>query len=368
MTSHPTEEPSSRSNKQPHAWLKGLTDEQADRQLAFYQTRVKHPKLESIRDDLMGLLTPNNENNVIAVVGPTGVGKSTLTKVMLGNLMREANQVMNADPSAIPVVYVQVGQDAGTKQGIKHLYMELLSQLQEPASNRKFIASEDGGRLVMSSGPSEVTKTLRKSLKAALVQRKTQVVVIDEATHLRSYGKKDDITNTIKTLGDLNPNTKWVFAGSYDFFDLLEQSGQVLRRSVLLSMRPYRSKVKEDESAFADVVARLQSKWPTPGHVPQFTAVAPQLLGVTLGCIGLLKSLLLRASAEQMRNKGIWNPQFLVNAALSPGALRTIEREIVEGEARISDFLYGTPNWSEKEFMKMAGAMRAAEMEQGNAI
>jgi hypothetical protein len=199
---------------------------------------------------------------------------------------------------------------------------------------------------------------LRKVVENALKERSTRVVVIDEAAHLRRFDTSAAVMQTLKSLSNTT-GVKWVLVGSFDMFDLLEEGGEIARRAALVCLERYRHDRKEDREAFAAVVWKLQSKWPCE-QVPNFVAISDALLEMSLGCIGLLKSFLLDASAMQLRNGGVWVPAFLQKAAKSNGLRAVIRREIEAGEKKVRDAVYGSSPWDDATLSKLAHCMEAA--------
>lgn len=342
----------------PKSWLKGLTPEMVEKQFAFYNVRVKHPAMDQLLDDLMPLLLPHSESNIIVVTGATGAGKSTVTRVLLKSLVQEFAALMDSDAGTIPLVSVEAYADGDVKPGFKDIYRSMLEQLQEPAAEKKTPAQFTDGKLSVQPFAKDTIPGLRKVVENALKERSTRVVVIDEAAHLRRFDTSAAVMQTLKSLSNTT-GVKWVLVGSFDMFDLLEEGGEIARRAALVCLERYRHDRKEDREAFAAVVWKLQSKWPCE-QVPNFVAISDALLEISLGCIGLLKSFLLDASAMQLRNGGVWVPAFLQKAAKSNGLRDVIRREIEAGEKKVRDAVYGSSPWDDETLSKLAHRMEAA--------
>lgn len=337
------------------SWVVGLTDEMVRKQQAFYETRVKHPAMQTLVDDLMPLLMPHSESNIIAVTGATGAGKSTLTRVLLKSLFADFAQLMQDDPSVIPLIAVEAYANGDTRHGFKSLYKSMLTQLLEPGTEQKAPAVLVDGRLSVQPTSKHTIDGLRRTVESGLRQRRTRVGVIDEAAHLLRFAKGSVAMETLKSLSNTT-GIKWLLVGSFDLFDLVVEDGQVARRSNILNLERYHFDVATDRVAFEAVVTKLQAKWPCE-EVPNFVAISDALLEVSLGCIGLLKSLLLDASAMQLRGGGRWSPSFLKKAAKSNKIREVIRREIEAGEAKVRDALYGNSIWDEATFSKLVHRM-----------
>jgi hypothetical protein len=341
-------------------WQDGLTAEMVAKQLAFHETRVNHPAMKALLNDLMPLLMPHSESNIIVITGATGAGKSTLTRVLLKTLIKDFAGMMQVDESVIPLIAVEAYANGETRHGFKDLWMSMLDQLLEPGTEHKAPSVLADGKLTVVPMSKHTVPGLRLTLEAGLRERRTRVGVIDEAAHLLRFSKDAVAMDTLKSLANTT-GVKWVLVGSFDLFDLISENGQVARRATVLNLERYRLDNAGDRRAFHDVVVKLQAKWPSE-EVPNFAAISDALLEISLGCIGLLKSLMLDASAMQLRNRGKWNPDFLKKAAKANGLRDRIRREIEVGEEKVREALYGNSLWDEATFSKLVHKMEATHV------
>lgn len=354
-------------------YLEKLTAEQQSRQLAFRDYRVTHSALRRVAEDLLELLMTPSETNVIVVTGATGVGKSTLTKVMLNKLVDDFDPLVDADASAVPLAYVEARRDGNARNGFGRLYRKLIAQLWEPGMDNKVPYAVKDGRLVMKSRVGTTADELRDILEECLKQRKTRVVVIDEAAQLARFGKPEDVMDTIKSLANTT-NTKWVLVGSFDLYDIVTTSGQVMRRTALLNMERYITEHKTskkndtDKKAFKAVVQSLQNAWPC-AEKPNFAAVSDELLHMSLGCVGLLKTFMLDAANQQMRKAGEkWDYKFMLKAQKAVGLRNEMLKEIERGEARVREAVYGNSIWDELKFDEIMKKMEGKKIAEASAI
>lgn len=334
------------------AHLADLTLKQRERMQAFKDVRVKHPALVTIIEDLMPLLSTVSDTNVIVVTGATGVGKSTLSKVMLQQLIAQFSAVTAEDASAIPLVYTEATRNGSVRNGFGRLYQQVLDGLEDPGKGSKIPHVKADGRIVLHPRSRATADDLREVMEEALVRRKTRVVVVDEAAHLARFGKGEDVMDTVKSLANTT-NTKWLLVGSFDLLDVVETSGQIARRTTIINMERYHSEKPEDKEAFKRVVRALQSKWPCDS-TPDFSAISDALMDVSLGCVGLLKTILLDAANLQIRNGGVWKADFLRKATKSNGLREIIRKEIEAGELKVQDAVYGNSFWNDATLEKLA--------------
>jgi nucleoside-triphosphatase THEP1 len=344
-------------DKKAPGWLLGLTPQMVALQKAFYETRVKHPAMEALLEDLMPLLMPYSESNIIVLVGATGVGKSALTRVLLKTLIAEFDGLMQDDPSTVPLVAVEAYADGDRRHGFKGLYQQMIGELAEPGMGEKSPAEVSQGKVVVKPSSRTTVGALRNMVERGLKERKTRILVVDEAAHMMRFGREAATMDTLKSIANTS-GTKIVLVGSFDLFDLIEGHGQIARRTSILNLDRYHIDKPGDREAFRAVVQKLQAKWPS-AEVPNFVAISDELMEVSLGCVGLLKSLMLDASAMQLKADGKWNPKFLVKAAKANGLRNVIRREIEVGESKVRDALLGQVLWDDATFSKMVHRMDA---------
>jgi AAA domain len=336
----------------------GLDADSIKKQQTFYDTRVRHSKLDALTQDLFQLLTPHSESNIIVVTGASGVGKTTLTNKLLKSLYVGFAPIYEMDPSAIPLLVVEAVANGERHQGFRGLLEDMRNQLLEPGPEQKSLIQVVDGRMIVRPQARATTLMLRKVVENGLRMRKTMVCAIDEAYHLLSLGKHAEVMDTFKSMANTT-GLKIVLLGSFDLYDLVVGHAQVARRATILNFDRYHLDKEEDRAEFKKVVELLQAKWPC-ALIPNFTAISDELLEATLGCVGLLKTLMLDALAMQLRAGGKWNPQFLMKAAKSNALRGIIEKEIIEGEAKVLDALYGDSMWNKSDLDSMAKKMEVA--------
>lgn len=308
----------------------------------FADVRVRHPMMERLLDELMPLLTQDSESHIIVIVGAPGVGKTTLFKRVIATLFEQFASVTDQDRTVIPLVTVEARAEGDGRPGFQSLYEELLLALHEPRPDRKACIEVHNGRMVNRATGMGRIKALRNAVDQALKERRTRVCVIDEATHLLRFAKQAAVLDTFKSLSNTT-GVKWIVLGSYDLFDLVD-NGQLARRSEVLCLERYHRDDVEDRQAFRDVVRKIQAKWPCE-QVPNFASISNELLDVSFGCVGLLKTIMLDACAMQLHNGGDWDSGFLRKATKSIKLLDTIRRDIEAGEAKVRDALRGDCIW-----------------------
>ena len=257
--------------------------------------------------------------------------------------------------SVVPFIYISIPANGGRSLSWVEIYKKILSEGNEPLIDKKRITVIEDNKIYLKHSTSVNLASLRNSLEDMLKNRKVKVLVIDEAFHMLRFGNYTAIMDTLKTLVD-NTGVKLLLIGSYDLFDLVSDYGQVSRRSEILHFKRYYRENKEDRKEFEMIIRKFQSRWPCH-EVPNFHKISDELMEASLGCVGILKTLLLRALDYQLNNDEIWQPSFLIKSAKTPKIHDVINKEILSGEAKIKNAAYGESFFSDQMFSSIVEKM-----------
>lgn len=336
-------------------WAAALKPSDLEKHKRFADAKVKHPKMLEVIDKLRSLLMARTDSNVILITGATGVGKTTLSRELSKVCEDMFHDVLADDASAIPSVWVEAYANGDNRHGFRTLYQDILAGLQEPGMEKKVPWELQDGKLVMKSHARVTIQSLRSYVQAGLRARKTVVCAIDEAYHLLRFANESAVMETFKSLANTT-GAKFVLIGSFDLFDMIVEHGQVARRSMIINFDRYHIDDAADRAAFKEVVAKLQSIWPCDIK-PNFAAISDELMEACLGCVGLLKSLMLDAAAMQMVGDGKWQGAYLARAAKSNGLREAIRKEIESGEVKVRDAVMGACLWNDKALAELTRRM-----------
>jgi len=330
--------------------LLDLTKEQVlrlsedDRLAYFHEVRVKHPRVKDALADLKLMARPGTGTDITLLIGPTGVGKSTVVHALAKEILAEKTGDMERDKAMIPIVTVEAPASGERGFSWRIFYQRLGEALYEPLMNQKQETVSNDGRLMVRPATSHVmVAALRTSVEKALQVRKTCVVVVDEAAHLLRNLQGNTLENHMDALKSLANicGVNIVLVGAYDMTQLLTLSGQVARRTSIVHFQRYLTGSETDEKAFGMVVQRLADHLPLEDSV-DLNRYAFDLHQACIGCVGILKDTLSRALAMALRDSGRWRMDYLERALLSPSQHGAILRETLEGEQKMNTTAFGS--------------------------
>lgn len=304
---------------------------------------VAHPHLKQTYETLVQALAQPLGISLIFVIGPTGVGKTTLRRRVEQHLLEQAMPELAQDTGRIPVVGIEaVAPELGNFNWKDYYYRALLA-LDEPLLRDKVnygvrgLRRRKSGQLVI--GSTVATAELRRALEQCLRYRRPTAFIVDEAQHLAKVAgghRMLDQMDCLKSLASLT-STVHVLVGTYKLLGLTNLSAQLSRRSLDIHFPRYRADCAQEVETFKRVLMTFQNHLPLREE-PDLVSHYPYLYERSVGCVGILKNWLNRALTVALYSEH----KTLTLAHLEQTAepirkLLRLAREIKEGEAALQE-------------------------------
>jgi energy-coupling factor transporter ATP-binding protein EcfA2 len=311
---------------------------------SFRSFTMAHPRLVQAKDELLSAIEASAPGSLILVIGPTGVGKSTLRRRVESALIEKMAAEMEIDTGRIPFISIEaVAPDNGIFHWRDH-YQRMLAQIQEPAIEHKLGLERGEGERTgngrYAPWPRGFTGyQLQQSIENALQHRRPAAVFIDEAQHLgriASGRKLADQLDVIKSTASRS-HTVHVLIGTYELLAFRNLSAQLSRRSVDLHFSRYRTESAEDIEVFQNAVFTFQKQLRSC-ELLDLANIWDFLYERSLGCIGILKDWLMQALVVAARSATpALSLAVLERTALSGSQCEKMLQDAREGEARLAD-------------------------------
>src|SRR6516225_3839967 len=306
----------------------------------FRNFTVAHPRLVEARDKLADAIDGAAPGSLVLVLGPTGVGKTTLRMKVENLLTRQMAPATAADPGRLPFVSTEVvPPDAGQFRW-RDYFSRLLAAMNEPLIDFKTLRSTTRTR-VLNTLPSPVAgMELGYAVEQALRHRRPPVVFVDEAQHLAriaSGRRLSDQLDVIKSIAN-RTETVHVLLGTYELLAFRNLSAQLSRRSMDLHFQRYRAESAEDRQVFCSVLLTFQKQLPFAKARTDLMAMWEFLYERSVGCVGILKEWLMRACVRAIKHGAVaLSREYLEKTALSISQCEKILAESREGETRLNN-------------------------------
>jgi ABC-type nitrate/sulfonate/bicarbonate transport system ATPase subunit len=327
----------------------------AEERLSWFSSiTYVHPHLLRTVAHLQELMEPGNDIKVIALIGPTGIGKTTLIDKCLLSLVQRFAPVRL--PHEVPVAMIAAPSNGERSVSWKTIYRRmqmacggiLLDQQRKAEVTDAELAAVRVDRVGLAQR--------REFLEAEVRHRRVRLLGIDESHHLLRFGSSDAMMDTLKSLADIQAETKLMLVGTYQIAPLLTTYGQLARRSAILHYKRYHLSAQpkddsptEDEAAFREVLRKVEEDWPCEA-VPNLQAAWKFVMRSSLGSVGLMKMQVTQLASLQMGHKRERVRKLDVECAFkAPKMLNQIEAEMVDGEESLRGACYGEADLSDPD-------------------
>lgn len=294
---------------------------------------IAHPHLTRAREEVMGIVRQRTGAAACLVMGPTGVGKSTLINPLIDAIAVEAAPLIAADPTRMASFRFDAPPAKSGNFSVREFFTRGLLALHDPAMVA--VAGKPAGGNAW-RGLGEIG-ALQRAFESAVRERNPLAIILDEANHMAMVGdglRMLSQMDLIKSISDAT-GTLFLMVGTYDLIRLRNTSGQLGRRLQEVHFPRY-STHPSDMRKFASSVKALCLDLPIEHEAmlddPWF------MYRGSAGCVGLAKQWIERALGLAIDEQApTLTRSHLEAKRLSPGALSKISQEINWGENQLAD-------------------------------
>lgn len=283
------------------------TSHHAKRMQDFQHAIIGHPHFEKAFVRVMSLIEEPTDSELAVVIGPIGVGKSTLRQYVKQAILEQHSVGMKINPRLLPVAEVSTPIPYTGELNWCEMYRRILSELDERACNL------EGGLSGHPPGTSMCTGwhrmglgEMRERVGAVCRSRGVRVLLIDDAQYIVRGANWRRLQRQAEILRELAKRTGTfvVLLGTYHLVRLLTFNTAGRRHFALVYFPQYRRDVPDEWRHFKKTVRMLRSKVTLQKSL-NLVQSAEILHQGSAGCIGILKSWLTAACAHALRDHGV---------------------------------------------------------------
>ena len=308
----------------------------------FRDFAIAHPLLVEAKDRLMEAIMESAPNSIVIVLGPTGVGKTTLLAKIRQLLGAKAAAEAATESGHLAVVAIEATPPESRTFSWRSHFKRLLLEMNDPlVDGKRRLQSADRAPQMMPAYPNDrgVTADYHYAVEQALRYRRPSAVLVDEAQHLfalASGRSLEDQFNVLKALAN-RCNTVHVLCGTYDLLRIRNLSGQLSRRSIDIHFPRYDVAKAADRRTFGKILQTFANQMPLPEQ-PDLTRHWEYLYERSIGCVGILKDWLVKAFSAAVRQSAptVFLKHMEKFALSVPQCDRLIE-EATRGEAQFHE-------------------------------
>ncbi len=362
------------SDQLPQGFPRAVLEQPIEARRHYFETKVvAHQHLKQVYEALLHAVRYPAGTSLICVVGPTGVGKTTLLQRLVKQLIEDVAHDPTATSGHMPAMLMEAASPDTGNFSWKDYFTRALIAADEPMLADKITYDVRGfhrdgrGQLVIERNVTVLD--LRRVFEKCLQQRCPRAFIVDEAQHLKKMtsGRRFlDQMDTLKSLANMT-STVHVLVGTYDLLGLMNLNAQLARRSVEIHFPRYHIDQPEDLKEFKKLLRTFQRHLPLAKE-PDLESHYAYFYERCLGCTGMLKTLLnkaLGAALEQQKQTlvpKLWEP-----FAEPPHKLKEMLREIREGEKRLHEQESESHLQELREMLGLVGVAAPGEVKAADA-
>ena len=259
-----------------------------------------HPFLKRAIADLDRCLAPGMPVQIVLLLGPTGVGKTTAIEAM-------KRRCASSSGALVHVTCQPPLDGRGYRFGREHWYL-IAKELGDPFTDHHADADAVARRLISGvvrrDGAASAAE-YRRGVLTLLRRRGLRALILDEAQYIARVASgrtQADHLDVIKDGVD-RTQTSHVLAGTYELDLMVAPNEQLARRSWVVHFPPY---PESEGDAFQRIFGQLVAALPVPRPDQSWAELRLHVRDVyvgSAGCVGVLKAWLVRALQDARATK-----------------------------------------------------------------
>lgn len=300
----------------------------------FKQVVVKHDLQESAKSRAEFLVEFCPNVDIVVVIGPSGVGKTTLLERIRESILERHRVQMQERPDFLPIISTMAVADGHRRFNWRRLYRDALVALGDAFADERKQTDDGAQRWLQGMGLRESGHALRLQLEQEVKLRGTKVWMLDEAQHVvmgGASGVPGDQFDVLKSIAQLTRMTI-ILSGTDQLRRYLGTSSQLSRRSEVVPFPHYRWDDASEQKMFARVAVTLLKRLPVKGYPDVKENLQFFYLG-SLGCVGVIKDWIARAFARALQHdREDLSMEDFHATQLAPRVRKTMLRDIHAGQ------------------------------------
>ncbi|MGF6786948.1 ATP-binding protein [Paraburkholderia sp. 35.1] len=294
---------------------------------------VPHRNQNTVLAQVQSLMEPDAGLTIVLVVGPPGVGKSSLGRILLRNLLQDYAYLIQEDPAIIPAVLVEVDSpDKKYEIDISLFFARICTALLSPSVLDGFGMPQD------LQTPTDHVHKSRILLERAIDGRKLHHLILDEVIHfLHSSTPPIHYGNLLKSLSNRS-SFNLALLGPYGSEELVPASGQLARRIAVVEYPRYKD-CDQDFRQYATFIKSVAAVMPYRFEIDLENDIE-YLFDGNFGIPGNSVDVIFKSARLCSKDKiPRWNRTHLLKSMPSLKAQRVIAKETLRGEEQIQPYL-----------------------------